>query len=229
MVFDLLCSWPTNCDYPQFRQMVRNQREQFNEVVIAFTAANTGYDYRQFVRDSMFADHVMCIDVVTPPNDDWRNAAMNQALLHSYNAPHMWFTEQDFVPKPGFFEFVAYHQNAPAIGVYQGDRLHPCSLFLSRETLAKTKRDFSANPPHYDHFGRIQLDLEQAGIDVLRIPPSLYYHYNGLSHNWRLACDGVPITYQPAEFKQWCADALNADVPLHTEFTNMVAKVLDRV
>ena len=229
MVYDLLCSWPTNCDYPQFRAMVRNERKRFNEVIVAFTAANTGYDYSQFVRESMFADHVICINSITPPNYDWRNAAMQQALVQSYNAPYVWFTEQDFIPKPGFFEFIDYHDNAPAIGVYQGDRLHPCSLFLSREALAKTKRDFSANPPHYDHFGRIQLDLEQAGIDVLRIPPSLYYHYNGLSHNWRMACDGIPITYHPAEFKQWCADALQTDVPLHTEFINMVQNMGDSV
>jgi hypothetical protein len=229
MVFDVVTTWPKNCDYPQFRAMLARERHRFNEIIIAFMETNAGFDYSPFVRESLFTTRAHFIESHTPAGDDWRNAAVNQSLLHSYNAPHLWFTEQDFIPKPGFFEFVDSHINADCVAVYQGDRMHPCSIFLSREALNKTHKDFSAKPPEYDHFGRIQIDLQRASIVPVVIPPELYFHYNGLSHNWRLACEGQPITYQPQAFKTWATEALEVGVPLHPMFVNMVQNIRDRV
>ncbi|MFA5768354.1 MAG: hypothetical protein WC871_02300 [Bacteroidales bacterium] len=206
--------------------MVRTIRPRFNEVIVAFTEAS-GFDYSEFVRRHMFEDHVIFVDTKARGGEDWRNVAMRHALVLSYNAPYVWFAEQDFWPLGGFWEFVE-NQTADVIGVYQESRLHPCSLFMSRHALTQTHLDFAANPPAYDHFGRIQIDLKSAGIEPVKIPENLYYHYNGLSHNWRLVSEGLPANYQPEKFYAYLRAVLSAGLVLHPQFENTAREALER-
>lgn len=228
MVFDVIVTWPSNCDYPLFRKMIRANRHRFNEVIVAFMDANAGNDYRQFVRDAMFADHVLFVDTHAQAGEDWRNVAVNAALIHSYNSPYVWFTEQDFIPNDYFWAFIDQISKCDAAGVYQGDRLHPCSLFLRRDILNQTSKNFAANSPLYDHFGAIARDLVTLAANVVTIPDDTYFHYNGLSQNMYLVSQGQAPNYEPDRFYAYLWLCLKSGVEMPPEFKKTVIEALQR-
>lgn len=223
MVTDVLVAWPRNCDYPLWRQFIRDNRTRFNEVIIAFTETHHGENYRDFVRQAMFPDYVHFLEAPFPDariGEDWRNLAVNAMLLHSYNAPWIWFTEQDFYPKDGFWDEVQRLEEAgcQVIAVYQSDRMHPCCMFVTREALNKTRREFGIIKDKADHFCKIQKDLEQSGVKIGRIDQSLYTHYNGLSHNLTLLGRGEAPNYQSDACFEWLTASLSVSVPLDPRF-----------
>ena len=223
MVTDIIVSWPKNCDYPLWRQFIHDNRPRFNEILIAFTETNQGENYRQFVREAMFGDYVQFSEAPQPNQErgeDWRNLAINSMLLHSYNAPWVWFTEQDFYPGEGFWDEVTRLENegCEVIAVYQADRMHPCCIFMTRNALNKTRKDFGIIKDKADHFSKIQKDLEQAGVKIGKIDPLTYVHYNGLSHNMTLLGRGEAPNYQPEAFFSWLEASLAVTVPLDPRF-----------
>lgn len=228
---DIIVSWPRNCDYPLWRQFIRDERQRFNEIIIAFTETYEGADYRQFVTDSMFPDYIHAFNAPTPgPSQDWRDMAVNAGLLHSYNAEWVWFTEQDFYPLPGFWEEVQMREveGCNVIGVYQGDRLHPCCIFVRRDILNKTSRKFGVVVDKLDHFGVFQQDLgaiEGAKIGLVR--PQTYIHLNGLSHNFRLITQYGTPNYDPEAFYEWLKACLAVKVPLDSGWVEVVKRALD--
>lgn len=229
MVFDVLLSWPRNSDYPLWREFLRLNRTRFNEVLIAFTETHQGPDYRDFIRNSMFEDYVQFGDGPLPqPGEDWRNLAINAMLLHSYNAPWLWFTEQDFYPGKGFWEEVDKLENegCDVIAVYQGTRMHPCCIFIKREALNSTRKDFGIIPDKADHFSKLQEDIERLNLKVGKIPLGSYFHYNGLTHNMTLLERGEAPNYELAKFRLWLQNSLKASVPLDDRFIELVHKAV---
>lgn len=230
---DIVISWPNNCDYPLWRQFIHDNRYRFNNVIIVFTETNTQPDYKDFVRKAMLRD--WCLFVQSPaPNSngdgrlDWRDVAVNAGLLHSYNAEWIWFTEQDFFTKNDFWEHVkkGFDQYG-AMGVYDGERLHPCCLFIKREVLNNTCKNFAANPPEFDHFGAIQRDL--TGVPVYVIPQASYHHMAGLSHNWRQVAEGGTPNYKPEEFNNYLKSCLQVTVPLDPQWQAIAEAYLQRI
>jgi hypothetical protein len=226
MVTDLLLSWPRNCDYPVWRQFLRDNRTKFNEVIIAFTETNQGDDYRDFIRNAMFDDYVLFLDAPQPDykiGEDWRNVAINSMLLHSYNAPWIWFTEQDFYPGEGFWEEVEKLENegCDVIAVYQGNRMHPCCIFIKREALQKTRKDFGIIKDKADHFSKIQEDIEASGLKIGILNPGKYQHLNGLSHNLVLLGLGEAPNHQIEAFFAWLNECLAVSVPIHDRFRQL--------
>lgn len=217
MIFDTIVAWPKNCDYPLWRDFVRKERKRMNEVIVSFTETNTGEDYRDFVRQAMFPDYVHFVEATQPGDgEDWRNLAIHDALLHSYNAPWLWFTEQDFYPQCGFWQKVEEleAQGNDVIAVYQQKRMHPCCIFIKREALEKTRKNFGIVPDISDHFSIIQKDLENAGVKIAKIPEDTYFHYNGLSHNWRLLSEGLLPNYEMDKFMEYLDKCLKVKVEL---------------
>jgi hypothetical protein len=98
MVTDLIISWPNNCDYPLWRQFLKENRHYFNEVIIAITESHQQQNYEAILREDLIPYHVQFVNPPqTPPGEDWRHIAVTQSLIHSYNAPWIWFTEQDYL------------------------------------------------------------------------------------------------------------------------------------
>lgn len=215
---DIIVSWPKNCDYPLWRQFIRRNRSRFNLVIIVFTETYQDPDYRDFVKKAMHQDYCLFID--NPPvesGQDWRDVAVKQALIHSFNAEWVWFTEQDFyITDEQFWVNIEEQSNQGKriIGTMDNQRLHPCCMFVRRDLLNWLVKDFGAKPPYYDHFGYIQEQLNASKEDIGVIPQDLYLHMNGLSHNWRLVSEGGSPNYRPEQFNLWLADNLNVDVPL---------------
>lgn len=219
---DVIVSWPRNADYPLWRQFIRDNRKRFNEVIIAFTETNEGSDYRQFVRGAMEPDHCIFVEMQNPiGREDWRNIAVNNALLYSYNAEWIWFTEQDFFIKDVNFwtDFEnALEHRMQVVGVLDGDRLHPCSLFMTKEALSRTCRNFGIVPDKFDHFYLIQKDVFDLGLPTAIISNDRYYHMAGLSHNMYLSRLGKAPNHERKIFVSWLKDCLKVNVPLHAEF-----------
>ena len=224
---DVIVAWPRNCDYPLWRQYIHDNRARFNVVVVVFTETNQGEDYREFIRAAMADDWILFADNPIVHGEDWRQVAVNHALLQSYNAPWVWFTEQDFMPGEGFWEMVDSYEStgAKAIGVKQGDRLHPCCLFLHRDILNEIDKNFAANPPHYDHFGLIQQQLEERKEAIGIIDPKYWQHLNGLSHNMTLLYNGEMPNYEPDVMQKWLEDSAKVTVGLDPRFMALVNKM----
>ena len=178
----------------------------------------------------MFPDYVHFLEAPTPRAgiDDWRNLAINASLLHSYNAPWIWFTEQDFYPSEGFWSAVDRLESDgnEAIAVYQGERMHPCCIFVKREVLNRTSKNFSIVPDKYDHFYLFQKDLENLGVKIGKIDPKTYFHYNGLSHNWSLVTNGSDPNYYPEEFIGWLKQSMTVRVQKDPEFERIANAVI---
>lgn len=228
---DIIISWPRNCDYPLWRQFIREQRKRFNEIIVVFTDTFENDDYSTFVRNVMFPDHVIFVD--NPPvksGEDWRDIAIHQALLHSYNAQWIWFTEQDFFVKPGFFEKFYKHvdQGDEVIAVYDGPRMHPCSILIKREALNKTRKNFGVVPNVSDHFSLIQKDLE-GQAKIYKMPINLYFHMNGLSSNFSQVERGGMPNYQPAVFNKYIELCTLANIEKNERFEQICDDYLHRI
>lgn len=228
MKADLIVSWPNNCDYPLWRQFVRDHRGWFNQVFIVFTETHQKPNYSDFVKQAMAEDEVVFLTAPYPKNgdEDWRNLAVNEALKHSKSS-WVWFTEQDFYPKDGFFASVESSMNtADAVVVYDGGRMHPCCIFAKRELINTTSLNFGIVPNKADHFGIFQKEIEAGNAKVYRIHETLYKHYNGLSSNFTLLQNGQTPNYKMSEFVFWIYNCLRVKVPLDQRFTELVNRRL---
>lgn len=231
---DIIVSWPRNCDYPLWRQFIHDNRDRFNVVIVVFTETNQGEDYRAFIKEAMQKDWILFADAPQSPGKDWRTLAVNHGLIQSYNAPWVWFTEQDFLPNAGFWEAVEQYESlgVKAIGVKQGDRLHPCCLFLHRDIINSIKLDFSAKPPEYDHFGFIQQQLDGkingSQMAMGLIGADKWQHMNGLSHNMTLVYNGDMPNYMPDEFNEYLRQTLKVTVGLDERYKKLVMEYFNR-
>ena len=217
MKIDLILAWPKSVDYPLWRQFLRDNRQRFNKVIIVFTETNQSPNLQDWLQKTMLQDDVVFLE--NPPYDpkriDWRNLAITDALKYS-DGDWVWFTEQDFIIKDQKFwsEIEGAGKNTGVIYVNDDGRMHPCSLFLSKEILGKLNKDFSAKPPEYDHFGKIQRQLKYNEIGY-KISSHLYVHLNGLTHNWSLVQQGQQPNYRPEQFRMWVMECMKVKVPLN--------------
>jgi hypothetical protein len=229
MTPDIIISWPRSCDYPLWRQMIRDNRDKFNKVIIVFTQTHYGPDYRSFVAGSMQRDNCFFVDNLPVTGEqDWRNVAVNHGLSFS-SSEWVWFTEQDFLPQYGFWEHVAeVEKEFSAIGVMEGSRVHPACLFVKRDIVSQTKKDFSIVPEKADHFYRFTKQIE--GITSIGIIPSeLWHHMNGLSQNYCMAFNGEVANYNPPEFNKYLLDCQKVSVMQDPRFNAFANAYLNRV
>lgn len=229
---DVIVTWPKNCDYPLWRQFIRDNRSRFNKVIIAFMEPNSGYDFKPFIQEAMWQDNIKFLDAPIPRAgiDDWRDLAVNASLLQS-QSDWIWFTEQDFYPCFGFWEHeIQWSENnkCDVIAAYQSTRMHPCCMFVKRMALDKTHKNFGIVPDKTDHFYLIQKDLEDNGAKIGKIDPKRYHHYNGLSHNWRLVSEGGEANYQTDDFVDWLKQSLTVNVPQCPEFERIANAEITR-
>lgn len=213
-----------------WRQMIRDNRDRFNEVIIIFTETYQGDDYRDFVKNAMFVDHVLFVQSpLVGPGEDWRDVAVKAGLLHSLHSEWLWFTEQDFFPLEGFWNQTEGISNdgVRVMGVKDGDRLHPCSLFLKRELLNSLDKNFGIVPDELDHFGLIQKQLQEREEPLGLIHPDYWYHMAGLSHNMRLLEEEGKPNHDIEGFKKYAMDCLYAKVGLPQKYKNLFTAYLN--
>lgn len=229
---DVIVSWPRNTEYPLWRYFISENRSRFNKVIIVFTETFQGDDYRSFVRSVMPQGSFDTIDSPLPQGrEDWRNIAIQEALKLSKN-DWLWFTEEDFfVKNEVFWDDVSreiLNNNVRVIGVRQGTRLHPCSLFITRDILDQTHKDFGIVPNRLDHFGLIEEDINKLGIPIATIDPCLWKHYNGLSHNFRMVSDLKEPVYEAVEFYDYLQRCLQVPREIDVRFKLIAERALSK-
>lgn len=204
---DVIVCWPRNCDYPLFRWFLHEHRSYFRDVFVVFTETYQGYDYRSFVQESMndkFEDNITFIQspAVTGDND-WRNVAVNAALEQS-SGNWVWFIEQDlFITHKAFWPMMAkYMYNFDMVAYKEGARVHPANLWVKKEWINKSSKNFGIEKDTSDHFYKFynSIRLQGAKIKYVPYPNANFYHMNGLSHNMSLLERDEPITYNPEDF-----------------------------
>lgn len=219
---DVVVSWPKNNDYPVWREMMRSNRHRFGQIFVVFTETNDGTDYSQFVKKAMEPDGIEFLAQPPVRDKDWRDVAVNEALRHSFST-WVFFTEQDFFFKDGFFEYVSQvEKHYDVVCVMDKERMHPCGIFMKRDDLNKTHRNFGIVPGVSDHFSLIQKDVNRLKLKQIAIPEKLYTHMNGLSHNFTLLKRGEEPVYKPQEFKNYLAACMNCTVPLSEDWLKIV-------
>jgi hypothetical protein len=219
---DILVSWPYHIDYPLWRQQIHDNRSLFAKVIIVFTNMNVPRDYRGWVREAMKDDNVSFVESdPVESEEDWRDIAVNTGLRKS-KADWVWFTEQDFFWKEGFWEKVEKEMGSfEVVSVCIEGRMHPCCIFAKRAVIEKTRKDFSVTTDRLDHFGKFQEDVDVLSSPRFWLPDDLYCHLGGLSQNIFLMKDPRAPLYYPAEFKKYCEDCLKVTVPMHRDFERM--------
>jgi len=231
MKIDLIVTYPTSCDYPLWRQFIHDERKRFNKVIISFTQTNQPPNLQDQIQQVMMPDD--CIFITNRQlqgHEDWRNVGVNEALKYS-DGDWVWLTEQDFIIKNSkFWDWVAkYQENNVVFGVKQEARIHPCCIFIRRSYLDSLNKDFSARPPHYDHFGAIQKQIEQGlANDFPVLPDDTYLHLNGLSHNWSLVQRGQEPNYRPEQFRLWLGQNFKISVPLLPSWKETAREYLEK-
>lgn len=222
MKIDVILTWPKNCDYPLWRQFIRDNRHRFENIYIFFHQTNAGHDFRPFVYNSMAQDNICFRDFQYTAVDDWRNIAINQALELS-KSEWVWFTEQDFIitDPDEFWGQVYKNESADFIGIDVSGRWHPCCMFVKREIINKTQKNFAVIPGVKDHFGRFQKNLEEMIIKRVFLNKG-WRHLNGLSQNFYLLSIGQKANYNPDEFYQYLKDSLDVSVPIDSTYQTLV-------
>lgn len=226
MKSDLIACWPKHIDYPLWRQFIKENRKHFDKVIVVFTDMNVAnLDYRQFIQDQMNPSRldkkIIFLDCLpVEANEDWRNKAVNMALSISDNE-WVYFTEQDFLPIEKFWrEIDAMAKRVDVFGYYQDQRLHPCCIFIKRELLNRTSKNFGVVTDKLDHFGKLQEDLEKKDILIGVVKSYLGKHMNGLSQNLHMLQTGIEPNYNPEEFKEYCRRCLEIE-SLHSDFNEL--------
>lgn len=226
---DLITSWPSHLDYPLWREFIHDNRKQFDKVIIVFTNMSIiDPDYRLFIKEATKKDDLILVDNNPVRGDqDWRDVAVNKGLEHS-NARWVFFTEEDFFPKNGFWDQVKRLKKYPSItafGAWYDSRLHPCCIFVRRVDLNKTHKYFGVVKDKLDHFGQFQQELVDIG-PVLSIDSEYYQHLNGLSQNMHMLQTGEKPNFRPEEFKEYLKKCLEVKVALHPNFIKLANEYL---
>lgn len=231
---DLVCCWPEHLDYPLWRKFIHDNRSRFSKVIVVFTNMNTKLDsYKTFVIEAMLKDQIIFVDNNQVAADqDWRSVATNKGLTLSDNE-WVWFWEQDFTPKFKFWDVLDEHLSENDLAYINVEtRMHPACLLIKRTVLDQTSKDFSVHPPEYDHFGKIQIELESntPPLRWLQIMPHLYHHMNGLSQNMYLLQIGEEPNYNKEEFKEYLKACLKSKYEgniLHPDFVELAKWYID--
>jgi hypothetical protein len=204
---DIIVCWPKSCDYPLWRWFIHEHRTYFRDVFVVFTETYQGHDYREFVRQSMnekFEDDITFIDAPIPKNDeDWRNIAVNAALEKS-TGNWVWFTEQDlFVTHKAFWPMMAkYMYNYDVVAYKEGSRVHPANLWVKKEWINKSRKDFGVTKDIADHFYKFynSLRLQGAKIKYVPYPNGNFFHMNGLSQSMHQIERKEAVNWSPEDF-----------------------------
>lgn len=226
---DIIVCWPRNCDFPLWREFIRNERDRFGEVFVVFTETYEGLNFIEFVATAMVGDRITFIkapDKEESGDIDWRHAAIHKALP-LVKSEWIWFTEQDFLPThPDFWAIVeASSEKADAIGIREGTRLHPACLFMRKDALEMTNKFFGIIKDRADHFGQIEIDITRNQIP-LAIIGNHWSHMNGLSQNCRLMFAGEMPNYKPDEFVEYLQKCKKAKVPIDERFMEATKRYL---
>lgn len=179
-------------------------RGLFNKIIVVMTQKSGRLDVSQTIASTI--PEVTLLDIEFDGRRDWRDLAVNKALNLS-TSDKVLFLEQDFL-----FDHKALprvlESPSPAIFVIQEGRIHPAFMLVDRKLIEASSRDFSADPPRYDHFGLFTREIKDMGNWATITDPehgqgdiSLeYLHLNGVTQNYVVGLDHPEQVHMPNRF-----------------------------
>lgn len=183
---DLIVVHPDNVLFPPWMTWVVRHSNQFSQIHITIHKKHIeGWDFTQDIKE-YFAPikNVHIYELADDFSQDWRNRAINYCIDQS-KSERVLFMEQDMFIKPDAFEEALDSTEDAVLTIIDG-RIHPCFLLAKRELIDKTSRDFSANPPAYDHFGKFTKELTEIPGITTSYLKNRYFHMAGLTQNYTL-------------------------------------------
>lgn len=203
MNIDLISQVCIFTDFPIWKATITKYRDKFNKVILYPSRHHGVIDLEEFwkkVFPETWAEPVE----IDWSREDWRQAEVTPCLTYS-NSEWIWFTEADFFVKDWdkfFSDIEGSMQRAEMIGWWnetQFPYIHPCCLFIKRELLEKTNKDFTPHPeiPGADHFSMITRDVERLGAKIIKLQNDLGYK------EWEDAFHGGGYTYP---YQNWKGD-----------------------
>lgn len=185
---DLLMQWCVFADYPILRAHLAKYRDRYNKIII-YPSRHHGYlDVESFVKRVLPETWVEPV-AIDYAKEDWRQAETMPMLPHS-ESDWLFFTEPDFFVRDWdkFYEDVEKAmQYSDMIGWWNPTHfpyIHPSCLFIKREILEKTSKDFSAHPGvnGSDHFAMITADVKRIGGKITTLQELGYVDYKDAFH-----------------------------------------------
>lgn len=189
-VISVICCWPTGFDFPLFRQSMPELLNYVDEVLIGFTK-HGNYDLSGWIKAHLegvrFFD-----DKCEDHSQDWRSRTTN-LMLNQAKGDWILSLEQDFIIKsyPHFFHTVNKAMEKYDVIMFpEGLRFHPACLFVKKDLLLKTHRDFSVMGIGRDHFAQVSKELKGLTDKIITLqeldllPDRDWYHYQGMTDNY---------------------------------------------
>lgn len=228
---DVIVAWPDNCDYPLWRKYIKENRDNFDKVIVVLTKTNQNTDLSKFAREKLEKIANVYNSPPLLPNQDWRDVAVNYALSKS-ESEWIWFTEQDFIVRDDFWEDITKKtENNDVISYYNSYRMHPCCIFVKRYVIELTTKYFGIVPDKLDHFGVFQQEIDELftseKIEMSMVDTMKCEHLNGLSSNWTLVTNGGLPNYQPNRFKMYIKECLSSGEKLDIQFEQICRQYLE--
>lgn len=187
------------CDYPLLRYHHQKYGGMVNKTIV-YPSRHHGYiDLEDFMKKEYPVTWVNPVPIDWS-TENWRQAETDPCLKES-TAEWVWFSEPDFFVKnwDKFYEDIEKAMKiSDMIGWYNPTNfpyVHPCCLFIKRELLEKTSKDFKAHPEinGADHFSMITHDVQELDAQIITLQDLGYnqwenaFHLGGLTYpyqNW---------------------------------------------
>lgn len=191
---DRILQWCVYADYPIFRSHAAKYRDRVNKIILYPSKQHGVLDLEAFAK-KVFPETWVAPVPIEYGVEDWRQAETIPLLAHS-NSEWLWFTEQDFFCKnwDKFYEDVERAMKySDMVGWWNETHfpyMHPSCLFIKREMLEKTNKDFRAHPEIFgsDHFAMISKDVMDLGGKITSLQSLGYedwkdaFHLGGLTY-----------------------------------------------
>jgi len=196
---DVVMQWCVYNDYPVFRNHIQKYRDRMGKIIIYPSRHHGFIDLESFSKEQVKETWVDPVKIDYGV-EDWRQAETVPALQH-VTSDWIWFREQDFFVDhwDKFYDDVERLMTQCDMFGWEHKSafsyIHPCCLFIKRELLEKTKKDFRAHPEidGSDHFAMITKDVRDLGAKIIRLQDVGYetwvndFHMAGLTYpyqNW---------------------------------------------
>lgn len=237
---DIVMQYCVYNDYPVFRANLAKYRDKVNKVIL-YPSRHHGFrDFEEFSKEQIKETWVTPVPI-DYANEDWRQAETIPALEH-VESEWIWFREQDFFVDDWdkfYDDMDRLMETNDIFGWMQNDNVpyvHPCCLFIKRELLDRTSKDFSAHPEitESDHFGMITKDVAGLGARLTSLQDEGYenwvnaFHMQGLTYpyqNW--SQDRIFGVTNPESFFVYNYYSRKQPVELHPEYIKLSQEIED--
>lgn len=194
---DLITQWCVFCDFPLFREHLTKYRNKYKKIIVYPSRHHGIIDLEKFLKEAFPETWVTPI-AIDYGKEDWRQAETMPCLEYS-NAEWIRFAEADFFVKDWdkfYADIEKAMQTSDMIGWWNPTHfpyIHPSCLFIKREILEKTHKDFSAHPEINggDHFSMLTKDVLDIGGKITILQDLGYEDFKNACH-----LGGLTYVYQ---------------------------------